>query len=138
MVAKKQDQAEVRRLELRRLLATRDDIDATNLSKQIGKGKDFFRDFLAGRKRDVSSEAWEAAMAVLHAPSRLSQEEINAQFDAKDVHLLSLALKELTGSEVAARDLLPTVLGQIYKHLPDRADRLPRNQPRPPRSREDE
>ncbi|MBX9760671.1 MAG: hypothetical protein K2Y29_17965 [Beijerinckiaceae bacterium] len=71
---------EDQREQLRRMLAFTG-IDATTLSRRIGKSKDFIRDYLAGRKQSMSKDAWAAATRALYDLRAESQAKLVRTFD---------------------------------------------------------
>jgi hypothetical protein len=138
VVTKAQTEAEERRRELRRMLDHAPEWDATKLSFAVGRGKDYFNDFLRSRKSDIASDAWKKAVEILTARPEATEDEISAAFDPKDVHLMSLALRQLSGSETAVPDLLRTFLKEIYTQRLNRSDRPARSPQSPPQVREDD
>lgn len=75
-----------------------DGIDATNLSRQIGKSPGFVRDFLSGRKQSMSADAWDALERQLGSLSlaAIDPTQVTAAFEV----LLQLYLD----SDLAARE----------------------------------
>ena len=66
------------RRERLRLMLKAANTNATKASLAIGRSKDYLRDYLAGRKRDISAEEWQALTLYLKAETR----EVIAEYDA--------------------------------------------------------
>lgn len=87
-----------------------DGIDATNLSRQIGKSPGFIRDFLTGRKQSMSADAWEAIEKQLGKLSiaAIDPGQVTAAFEV----LLQLHLDSDLAAREGAQALLSVITGQ--------------------------
>jgi hypothetical protein len=86
-------------------------LDATNLSRKLGKSPGFIRDFLKGKKRGMSADAWEAIEKELGVMVKVQLEphEVVAAFEV----LLQLYLGSDVAAQEAAQALLEVLSSQI-------------------------
>jgi hypothetical protein len=99
----KEAQAQLYRDKLAAMLAARPDINATMLSRELGRDKGFINDFLSGRKKTMNAADWQTIEARLSEPA--AQEP-----DPADVQLLGVVLSRLLQDESRAQTVLQGLL----------------------------